>query len=250
MPLLYTSITINKTILCEYTAPDTTGNFISVANNVIKTLNNVSRNQLSGTTSDRTKLLDNNTIDNLTKNTYIYDNYMFHILQQYSGINKLIILTMSTLQYNTSVAYKFLHELLELLLKQYEIVDLIQMNAYNIQQLYSHTIDATQSQYNTQYGVNGDSKMIHVNTQINDVKSVMIDNIDCLLDRGDKIELLVQKTDMLNDESIKFKKSSKQLKIQYIMKNIRLWVMLAAVLIAVIYIIVAAGCGGPTLPNC
>jgi hypothetical protein len=39
------------------------------------------------------------------------------------------------------------------------------------------------------------------------VKDVMIENIDRVLERGEKIELLVDKTDRLNQQAFKFEKS-------------------------------------------
>ena len=46
-----------------------------------------------------------------------------------------------------------------------------------------------------------------VQAQIDTVKDVMIENIDRVLERGEKIELLVDKTDRLNQQAFKFEKS-------------------------------------------
>lgn len=43
--------------------------------------------------------------------------------------------------------------------------------------------------------------------QIDTVKDVMIENIDRVLERGERIELLVDKTDRLNQSAYKFEKS-------------------------------------------
>ena len=45
-----------------------------------------------------------------------------------------------------------------------------------------------------------------VQAQIDTVKDVMIENIDRVLERGEKIELLVDKTDRLNQQAYKFEK--------------------------------------------
>jgi len=39
------------------------------------------------------------------------------------------------------------------------------------------------------------------------VKDVMIENIDRVLERGERIELLVDKTDRLNQQAFKFEKT-------------------------------------------
>lgn len=43
--------------------------------------------------------------------------------------------------------------------------------------------------------------------QIDEVKDVMIENIDRVLERGERIELLVDKTDKLSQNARKFEKS-------------------------------------------
>jgi hypothetical protein len=46
-----------------------------------------------------------------------------------------------------------------------------------------------------------------VQAQIDTVKDVMIENIDRVLERGERIELLVDKTDRLNQQAFKFEKT-------------------------------------------
>jgi vesicle-associated membrane protein 7 len=54
------------------------------------------------------------------------------------------------------------------------------------------------------------------------VKNVMVQNIDRVLERGEKIELLVDKTDALQGEAFRFKRQARQLKQQLWWRNIRL----------------------------
>ena len=51
-----------------------------------------------------------------------------------------------------------------------------------------------------------------VKNQIEDVKGHMVENIEKVLERGEKIELLVDKTDRLNQQAFKFESSSRKLK--------------------------------------
>jgi hypothetical protein len=52
-----------------------------------------------------------------------------------------------------------------------------------------------------------------VQAQIDEVKDVMLENIDRVLERGEKIELLVDKTDRLNQQAFRFEKSVSGLKM-------------------------------------
>ena len=48
--------------------------------------------------------------------------------------------------------------------------------------------------------------------QIDDVKEGMVQNIEKVLERGEKIELLVDKTDRLNQQAFRFESSSRNLR--------------------------------------
>lgn len=50
----------------------------------------------------------------------------------------------------------------------------------------------------------------------------MVENIDKVLERGDRIELLVDKTSTIQDNTFRFKKQSRQLKQAMWMKNAKL----------------------------
>ena len=77
-----------------------------------------------------------------------------------------------------------------------------------------------------------------VKNQIEDVKGVMVENIEKVLARGEKIELLVDKTEALNASARKFQKASKSLKDAMWWKNVKLWLMISTLLAAIIIIIV------------
>jgi vesicle-associated membrane protein 7 len=55
-------------------------------------------------------------------------------------------------------------------------------------------------------------KIQQVRNALEDTKNIMVENIDKVLERGEKIELLVDKTDRLRDQGLKFEKNSRQLK--------------------------------------
>ena len=70
-----------------------------------------------------------------------------------------------------------------------------------------------------------------------------LENIEKVLERGEKIELLVDKTDQMQQAAFKFEKSSKRLKNAMWWKNCRMKIILGLLIVGVILIIVAA-CGG------
>jgi len=63
------------------------------------------------------------------------------------------------------------------------------------------------------YGIQLDLLQIH---------TVMVDNIEKILDRGDRISLLVDKTSTMQDSAFHFRKQSKRLHRALWMKNAKL----------------------------
>ena len=54
------------------------------------------------------------------------------------------------------------------------------------------------------------------------IRTIMVENIEKILERGDRIELLVDKTATMQDSSFHFKKQSKRLRRALWMKNAKL----------------------------
>ncbi|KAL2932666.1 hypothetical protein RDABS01_015785, partial [Bienertia sinuspersici] len=82
------------------------------------------------------------------------------------------------------------------------------------------------------------------------IRTIMVENIEKILERGDRIELLVDKTATMQDSAFHFRKQSKRLRRALWMKNAKLLVWLTCLLVVLLYFIIAACCGGLTLSNC
>ena len=79
--------------------------------------------------------------------------------------------------------------------------------------------------------------------QLAEVKDVMVENIERVLARGEKIELLVDKSDQLNQSARKFQKSSKNLKNVMWFKNVKMWALIALIVIVLIWLVSSFVCG-------
>nr|KAJ0224050.1 hypothetical protein LSAT_V11C200065580 [Lactuca sativa] len=65
------------------------------------------------------------------------------------------------------------------------------------------------------------SKVAKVKAQVSEVKGVMMENIEKVLDRGEKIELLVDKTDNLRNQAQDFKKQGTKMKRKMWFQNMK-----------------------------
>uniref|UniRef100_A0A0C9QM62 TSA: Wollemia nobilis Ref_Wollemi_Transcript_25115_1464 transcribed RNA sequence n=1 Tax=Wollemia nobilis TaxID=56998 RepID=A0A0C9QM62_9CONI len=88
------------------------------------------------------------------------------------------------------------------------------------------------------------SKLAKVKAQVSEVKGVMMENIEKVLDRGEKIELLVDKTENLRFQAQDFQKQGTQLRRKMWFQNMKVKLIVLGILVALILIIVLSVCHG------
>ena len=82
-----------------------------------------------------------------------------------------------------------------------------------------------------------------VRGEVNEVKSVMVENIEKVLDRGEKIELLIDKTDQLQGDAFAFRRNTRKLKREMWWRNFRLAMGIGLGVVLLIYFVAALACG-------
>ena len=82
-----------------------------------------------------------------------------------------------------------------------------------------------------------------VNNKIHDVKDVMVKNVEMLLERGEKLELLVDKTDRLHQQAFRFERSSRYLKTALFWKRVKLYLGISVFFILSSWIVSSSICG-------
>ncbi|MED6217317.1 hypothetical protein PIB30_016506 [Stylosanthes scabra] len=88
------------------------------------------------------------------------------------------------------------------------------------------------------------SKLAKVKDQVSEVKGIMMENIEKVLDRGEKIEVLVDKTENLHYQAQDFRQQGTQLRRKMWYQNMKIKLIVLAIVIALILIIVLSVCHG------
>ncbi|KAL9259969.1 putative vesicle-associated membrane protein 726 [Drosera capensis] len=88
------------------------------------------------------------------------------------------------------------------------------------------------------------NKLSKVQIQISEVKGVMMENIEKVLDRGEKIELLVDKTDNLRNQAQEFRQQGTKMRRKMWLQNMKIKLIVLGIIIALILIIVLSVCHG------
>ncbi len=88
------------------------------------------------------------------------------------------------------------------------------------------------------------SKLAKVKAQVSEVKGVMMENIEKVLDRGEKIELLVDKTENLHNQAQDFRTAGTQIRRRMWLQNMKIKLIVLGIVIALILIIILSVCHG------
>lgn len=222
MPLLYSLVARGTTVLAEFSVAS--GNANAVARRILEKL-------------------PVEVGDGDARVSYTQDRHVFHILR---GPEGLIFMCMADAAFGRRVPFAFLDDTQMRFMKTYGKLAAA-APAYAMNDEFSRVL-AQQMEF---FSSNPNSDAIsRVKNEISEVKSVMVENIDMVLDRGSRIELLVDRTAGLQDTAFRFKKQARTLKRALWWKNAKLMIAMSGVIVLVLYLFVAFFCGGLSLPEC
>jgi vesicle-associated membrane protein 7 len=217
MPIVYALIARDGYVLVEHTHKTVeTGNFQQISSQILQ--------KISGETN--------------TKKSYSTGGYVFN-LQVNDGVTYLCLVEEG---FSMRMSFLFLAEVVNRFTTTYTpqvIRSAItgQMNDFErvLAQLMEH------------YGSPSADKVSKAREEIENVKSIMLNNIELVLQRNEDISELSMRTEQLHDFSGTYVVRGKQIKRKMIFKNLKwtivLVVTLVILIIIVVYIIVAQFCG-------
>ncbi|KAG0460940.1 hypothetical protein HPP92_021237 [Vanilla planifolia] len=88
------------------------------------------------------------------------------------------------------------------------------------------------------------SKLAKVKAQVTEVKGVMMENIEKVLNRGEKIELLVDRTENLRSQAQDFRQQGTRIRRKMWLQNMKVKLIVLGIVVALILIIVLSVCHG------
>ncbi|CAK9440434.1 uncharacterized protein LODBEIA_P45340 [Lodderomyces beijingensis] len=94
------------------------------------------------------------------------------------------------------------------------------------------------------------NQLILANEEVEEVRQLMMDNINKLLSRGDKIDSLVDQTDRLNTSSSLFQKKAQQIKRKMWFHKTKFILLLIVGGLLVLYFFAGEACGFPLFQYC
>ncbi|KAM0749490.1 synaptobrevin-domain-containing protein [Meredithblackwellia eburnea MCA 4105] len=172
---------------------------------------------------------------NDSKLTYAADSILIHY-QKSNGVVALVVAEDSA---GRRMPFAFLAELHKRFLAAYGQDEINDAPAYGMAG-WEKEVAKLMQQY-TDSPPNDPIKVAQA--ELASVKDIMVKNIDAVLSRGERIELLVDKTDGLSTQARAFRKRSTQLRRKMWWKNIKVIILIIFSSILLLYFFIAFFCG-------
>jgi len=206
--ILYGLVALPPLVLCEHAEKG--GNFTAIAKRLVQ--------QAVG-------MID-------TKKSLNAQNTIFHYMIDETGMMYLCLADRDT---SSRMAFSFLTNVQQIFRSNFSISDLKSEEEYALNDVFAQTIKDRMYFFNTDPSAD---KYKLIQTEINSVKKVMVENIDKVLERGDKIEVLVTQTAEMENQAFAFKKSSVELQRALWFKNVKLWICIVILVIFIICVLI------------
>lgn len=230
-PLLYSCIAHESTILSEHTSSAASG---------VSSLPSVVLPKITHDAHSKQILTHNN-------------NYIYYIADAAPSSSSADNLSAAGLTYlviakadlGRRVPFGFLVEIKKRFLQSYdpERADFGGLPAYGAA-AFNAELKKLMLDYGTTKAGQNDA-FANVQSDIDNVRGIMTQNIERVLERGERIDLLVDKTDRLGGSARDFRVRSTGLRRRMWWKNMKLMVLLVVVVVFLLYLLVGFGCGLP-----
>ncbi|PIA42337.1 hypothetical protein AQUCO_02000054v1 [Aquilegia coerulea] len=174
--------------------------------------------------------------------SYSQDRYIFHVKRT----DGLTVLCMADDSAGRRIPFAFLEDIHGRFVKSYGRA-VLTASAYAMNDEFSRILSQQIDFYSND--PNAD-RINRLKGEMSQVRNVMIENIDKVLERGDRLELLVDKTETMQGNTFRFRKQARRYKSSVWWRNVKLSFAAIVLLLVIIYVVLAFVCHGATLPSC
>ncbi|KAH8740824.1 synaptobrevin-like proteinhypothetical protein [Cryptosporidium ryanae] len=215
MPLIYSLISKNEIVLAEYT--ENIGNFPSISRFLLKKIDK-----------------------KLNKQSYTYDDYCFHFLLCNSEI---VYMVMSDRSFGLKVPYEYLIDI------KNKTIQYVEKLSSPLTLILNGIVSPMIKEKMNYWNIPEHREYNKLANQLSTIQNVLIDNIDILLERGEKLDLLVSQTKNLALESNSFRRQSQRF------HQSNMWlpkkkILIIFILLLGVYLILSFNCNGFLLYSC
>ncbi|OCH90196.1 VAMP/synaptobrevin-like protein [Obba rivulosa] len=174
---------------------------------------------------------------NNSKLTYVWEQYLFHYISE-GGSTYLVMADDSA---GRRMPFTFLAELQQKFTSfPSASTSLSSPPAYALQGTFGPVIAQLMNTYNTAPPTD---ELARAQSELAQVKDIMVQNVEQILSRGERIELLVDKTDTMASQATAFRRGARTVRRSMWWKNKRVVGLSVVVALVLFWIIIAQFCG-------
>eukprot|EP01053_Blabericola_migrator_P010219 Blabericola_migrator_1__10218@NODE_570_length_7533_cov_212_053308_g425_i0_p5_GENE_NODE_570_length_7533_cov_212_053308_g425_i0NODE_570_length_7533_cov_212_053308_g425_i0_p5_ORF_typecomplete_len236_score34_65Synaptobrevin/PF00957_21/5_2e23Longin/PF13774_6/1_6e10_NODE_570_length_7533_cov_212_053308_g425_i027933500 len=231
MSLIYSVVARGPTVLAEWS--DNIGNFATITRMLLSKMQ--ASHAVDGTAPTPSMI------------SFLYDGrYVFHCLEHKSSLKFLVMAEKSV---GVKIPYRFLDELSQEFIATYGTDMPQRAIALAYLDSFGPTMKLLQAKYNSIISSGNDDvpppEMKRVREQIDQIQNVMVENIDKIMARAEKIELLVDKADSISTNTVEFRRQAQQLRRMMWWRQKKLMLMVCGGLASVGILIASLEFGFP-----
>ncbi|OCF36883.1 vesicle-associated membrane protein 7 [Kwoniella heveanensis CBS 569] len=178
---------------------------------------------------------------NNSKLTYVWQDRLIH----YVSSDGVIYLVMADDSVGRRMPFAFLAEVERRFTASYSSDEIVSASGHSLGD-FEPELAKLMHQYTTAPPAD---PLRQAQSDLNNVKDVMVQNIESILQRGERLDLLVDKTDTLAGQAYAFRRGARNVRRQQWWKNTRITALTGVVCFLIIYIFVAQFCGA-SLTHC
>uniref|UniRef100_A0A8C9TTQ2 Vesicle-associated membrane protein 7 n=1 Tax=Scleropages formosus TaxID=113540 RepID=A0A8C9TTQ2_SCLFO len=219
MAVLFAAVARGRTVLAQHAS--SAGNFSSVTEKALSKIMEQKQHQ---------------------KLTFSHESFLIHYICQ----DKIICLCVTDTDPEKSQVFCFLGQMKKCFQMTYGSQAQMVLPR-DVERDFSSTIATLMKNYSNYLSLD---RLREMQMQMEELKEIMVHNIDLLAQRGEKLDVLIDKTDNLAFSAVTFKTTSHNLARVLWMRNVKLTVVAVLVAITVVYLSASAACGGPSWPSC
>ncbi|KAK4782630.1 hypothetical protein SAY86_007004 [Trapa natans] len=221
MGILYGMVARGQTVLAEFSCPTTITNAGAISRQILE------------------KLPSGNADSNAS---FSQGRHIFHVMRT----DSLTVLCMADDAFERRIPFSFLQEIHQRFEKTYGRA-ILSAAPYAMNDDFSRVLSQEMERYSTDPDAD---RLNRLKGEMSQVKIVMINNIEKVLERGDRLALLVEKASTLQGNTLGFKRQSRRLRSTMWWGNFKLTGALLLILVIIIYIVLAFLCDGLLMHSC
>ncbi|KAI8970580.1 VAMP/synaptobrevin-like protein [Trametes punicea] len=175
---------------------------------------------------------------NNSKLTYVWEQYLFHYISE-GGFTYLVMADDAA---GRRMPFTFLAELQQKFTSQPFASSSSSSDppAYSLQGTFGPVIAQLMTQYNTNPPTD---ELSRAQAELAQVKDIMVQNVEQILSRGERIELLVDKTDNMASQATAFRRGARTVRRSMWWKNTRILALSVVVALVLLWVLLAQFCG-------